>query len=156
MLFNQRNEPIDGFSLRDAGGDAFFADVEIDFPGSAADIAEIGVRHFARPVYDATHDTDGYAVEMRGAGFDFAHGFLDVVKRTAAARAGDVFRPRLAGAGPLEDGVGELEILLEVAGGFYGKNVADAVAEQGTGEQGGFECRSFVRRRRRDFGPSAR
>ena len=139
MLLNQRNEAVNGFGLRYAGGDTFLADVEIDFSRCAADVAEIGVRHFARSVYDAAHDSDGHAVEVRSAGFDFAHGFLDVVKRTTAARAGDVFRSRLAGAGALEDGVGELKILFEVSGGFDRENVADAVAASSGDAVGIFE-----------------
>ena len=69
---------------------ACLADVEIDLARRAADVAEIGVGHFAGAVHDAAHDGDLHALEMRGRGFDFRGRGLEIEERAAAARAGHV------------------------------------------------------------------
>ena len=46
---------------------AVFADVEVDLAGRAADVAEIGVGHFAGAVDDAAHDGNFDPFQMLGA-----------------------------------------------------------------------------------------
>ena len=58
-------EAIDGFRFGNVEFHRGLADVEIHLAGRAADVAEIGVGHFAGAVHDAAHDGDLHALEMR-------------------------------------------------------------------------------------------
>ena len=85
------------------------ADVEVDLAGRAADVAEIGVGHFAGAVDDAAHDGDLHALEVVGRGLDAGGGGLEIEERAAAGGAGDVIGLENAAAGRLQDVVGEPE-----------------------------------------------
>ena len=136
---DELDEAVVGLGLGDVVLDALLADVEVYLAGGAADVAEVGVGHFAGPVDDAAHDGDFDAFEVSGLGADALGGALEVEEGAAAAGAGDEFGFGDAGAGALEDVVGELGGADEVAFGFDGYDVAEAVAEEAAGEDGGFE-----------------
>lgn len=61
VLADEVDEALDGFCFGDVKGDGVFADVEVDFPGCSADVAEVCVCHFAGAVDDAAHDGDADA-----------------------------------------------------------------------------------------------
>src|SRR6478609_9632678 len=84
VLLDEVLQPLDGFVLRDVELHGLLADVEIDLPRGAADVAEIGVRHFAGAVHDAAHDRDLHAFEMHGGGFDARRRFLEIEERATA------------------------------------------------------------------------
>ena len=58
MLFDEVDEVLVGFRLRDIVLNAVLSDVEIDFSWGTADVTEIGIGHFARAVYNTSHDGD--------------------------------------------------------------------------------------------------
>ena len=70
MLADELDEAGDGLFLVYATDDAFLADVEIDATRAAADVSEVGVRHLARSVHDASHDGDLEALEVLQLGRD--------------------------------------------------------------------------------------
>src|SRR6478752_1357910 len=88
MFPDEVGEAADRFFLRDVELHGGLADVKVDLAGRAADVAEVGVRHFARAVDDAAHHCDPHALEVAGGGADFLGGVLEVEKRAAAARTG--------------------------------------------------------------------
>ena len=90
MFANQILQSIDGFRFGNIEFHRRLADVEIHLARRAADVAEIGVRHFARAVHDAAHDRDLHALEMQRGGFDRGGGGLQIEERPAAGRASDV------------------------------------------------------------------
>ena len=67
VFLDQIDQAVECFSGGDVILHAFFADVEIDLGGCAADVAEISVGHLAGPVHDTAHDGDGNTLEMVGA-----------------------------------------------------------------------------------------
>ena len=87
VLADEILEALDGFGLGDVEFHGGLADVEVDLAGRAADVAEIGVGHFAGAVHDATHDRDFYALEMLRAVFDASGDGLEVEQRAATGRA---------------------------------------------------------------------
>ena len=89
VLFDQGDEAGVGLGLGEVVLHTGLADVEVDFARGAADVAEIGVGHFAGAVYDAAHDGELHALEMAGLRADALGGGLEIEKRAAAARAGD-------------------------------------------------------------------
>ena len=130
MLADEVREARNGLGLGDVEFHGGFADVEVDFIRCAADVAEVGVSHFAWAVDDAAHHGDAHAFEVAGGGADFLGGVLKVEKRPAAARAGDVICLKNAGACGLENVIGEPQRL---AGRSFTANenrIADAVAKQ--------------------------
>ena len=136
VFFDEVDEAVDGFGFGDIEFHGGLADVEIDFAWGAADVAEVGVGHFAGAVDDAAHDGDADPFEVAGGGADFLGRGLEIEECAAAARAGDVIGFEDADAGGLEDVVGEPEGL---AGGGFALDedgVADAIAEE-TAEVGG-------------------
>src|SRR5690606_17245639 len=139
VLADEGDEAVVGLVLGQVILHAGLADVEIDFSGSAADVAEIGVGHLAGAVYDAAHDGDFDAFEVSGAGADALGGGLQVEEGASAGGAGDEFGLGDAGAGALEDVVGEFGGANGVGFGFDGDEVAEAVAQEGAGEGGGVE-----------------
>ncbi len=70
VVADEVDEAIDGFDFGDVELHRGLADVEIDFVGGAADVAEIGVGHFAGAVDDAAHDGDFDAFQVLGALLD--------------------------------------------------------------------------------------
>jgi len=139
VLLDEGDEAVVGVGLGDVVLDAVFADVEVYFARGATDVAEIGVGHFAGAVHDAAHDGEFHAFEMAGFGADALSGGLQVEEGASARGAGDVFGFRDARAGALEDVVGEFRRKHGVGFGFDADEVADAVAEEGAGEDGGIE-----------------
>ena len=136
MLTDQINEPVDGFVFRDIEFHGRFADVEIDLSGGSADVAEIGIGHFAGSIDDAAHHGDADPLEVTGGGADFLGGGLQIEEGTAAAWAGHVVGFEDADTGGLKDIVGKAEAL---AGGLFALHddgIADAIAEQAA-EMGG-------------------
>jgi hypothetical protein len=136
VLADQVDETIDGLGLRDVEFDCGFTDVEIDLTWCAADVAEIGIRHFARAIDDAAHDGDFDAFEMFGAVFDAGGDRLEVKEGAAAAGAGHVVGLEAPAAGGLEDIEGQAQALSRP--GFFTDEdgVADAVGEQGSEDDG--------------------
>ena len=142
VFADQVLEALDGFGFGDVEFHRGLADVEVDLAGRAADVAEIGVGHFAGAVDDAAHDGDFDALEVDGGRLDARGGGLQIEERAAAGGAGDVIGLEDAGAGRLEDVVGEAQRLAGRGFALDEDGVADAVAEQradvGRGvEQGG-------------------
>src|SRR4051812_12047036 len=81
VFFYKRNKSGVGFGLGDVVLDAGLADVEIDLPRGATDVAEIGVGHLAGAVYDAAHDGELHALEVTGLGADALGGRLQIEER---------------------------------------------------------------------------
>jgi len=129
VVFDQVDEAVEGLGGGDVILHAFLADVEGDFAGCAADVAEVGVGHLAGAVHDATHDGDGHALEVVGAGADFLRDGLEVEEGAAAARTGDELGLGNTCAGALQDVVGEGGRLFEERFRFDADDIADAVAE---------------------------
>ena len=78
MLAYQIFEPIHCFRFGNIEFHRRFADVKIHLARCAAHITKIGVGHFARPVYDATHDRNLHPFEVRRRVFDFRRRGLQV------------------------------------------------------------------------------
>ena len=87
---------------------AFTSAVKTDTAAGGAYVAIVGIGHFARPVYDAAHDGDFQSRQVCGGGLYAGYGGLQVIKRTAAAGAADVFRAGCAYAGCLQNAEGGL------------------------------------------------
>ena len=64
MLANQIFESIDGFCFGNIEFHCGFADVEIYFAGSAADVAKIRVCHFTRAIHNAAHDGNFHTLQV--------------------------------------------------------------------------------------------
>ena len=108
-------------------------------PGRAADVAEIRVGHLARAVDDAAHDGDLDALQVPGLRADALRRRLEVEERPAAARAGDELGLGDAGAGALQDVVGEPQRAGRVRLGLDAHQVADPVAQEAPGEEARLE-----------------
>ena len=91
MLFNEGDKTSVCFSLGDVILNAVFTDVEVDLAGGAADVAKVGVGHFAGAVYDAAHDGELHAFEVAGLGADTLGCRLEIEECAAAGGAGDEF-----------------------------------------------------------------
>ena len=115
------------------------ADVEVHLAGRAADVAEIGVGHFAGAVDDAAHDGDFDALEVVGRLADFRRGGLQVEERAAAGGTGDVVGLEDAVADRLQDVEGEADAGAGARLAADEDGVADAVAEQRADVGGGAE-----------------
>ena len=140
MLANQIFESIDGFCFGNVEFHRGLADVEIDFAGRAADVAEIGVGHFAGPIDDASHDGDLHAFQMQGGCFNFRGRGLQIEQRSSAGWAGHIISFENPRAGRLQNVVGQTERLSRRFLALNQNRVADAVAEQradvgGSGEK---------------------
>lgn len=127
---DQVNQAVDGILFGDVEGNWRFADIEVNFVRGAADVAEVGIGHFAGAIDDAAHDGDAHSFEVAGGVADFAGGVLEVEQGAAAAWAGDVVGFKDAGAGGLEDVVGEAEGCFGVGFESHEDGIADAIAEQ--------------------------
>lgn len=105
MFFDELDKFIDGIDLRNIIFNTFFSYVKINLTWGAADVAEIGVCHFARAVNDATHDGDGDADEVICFGSDGLGGFFEVEEGAAAGWTSDEFCFGYTMLGGLEDGI---------------------------------------------------
>src|ERR1700704_890126 len=92
VLFYQIYETFDRFGFRNVELNRLLTDVEIYFPGRAADIAEIRVRHFAGSIHNAAHDGDLYTFQVLSAIFDSRRHRLQIEKSAATTWTGDVVR----------------------------------------------------------------
>ena len=90
MLANQIFESIDGFCFGNVEFHCGLADVEVHFAGRAADVAEIRIGHFARTVYDASHDRDLNAFQVQGGCFNFRCRGLQIEQCSSAGWTGDI------------------------------------------------------------------
>src|ERR1700689_1809449 len=90
MLFDEVNKPFPRLGFGDVELDRRLADVKIDLVRRAAHVAEIRVRHFARPVHDAAHDGNLHALEMLRARLYPRGDGLQIEQRPPATRTGDV------------------------------------------------------------------
>jgi hypothetical protein len=70
--------------FRDGFFDYFLADVQVDFAWRAANVAEIGVGHFARAIDHAAHDRDLDTLQVIGARGDAFGGALQVEQGSTA------------------------------------------------------------------------
>ena len=95
-----------------------------------ADVAEVRVRHLARPVHDAAHHRDLEPAQVSGDPLHARGRLLEIEQRPAARGTGDELGPRGAQPRALEDAVGELDVARERAEAAERDEVADAVAER--------------------------
>ena len=130
-------EAIDGLGLGDVEFYGCLADIEVDLAGGAADIAEVGIGHFAGAVYDAAHDGDFHTFEVARSDFDSRGGFLEIEKGAAAAWAGDIVGFENADTSGLKGVVGYAERLAGSRFALHEHGIADAVAEKGADVGGG-------------------
>lgn len=87
VLLDEADQPLDRLLLRDIPQDAGLALVEADLPSAGAHITVVGVRHLARAIDDAAHDADLEPSQVGGGPLDLGDRRLQVVERTATARA---------------------------------------------------------------------
>src|SRR5436190_4538952 len=139
MRFNQRDKFFVRVDLRDVVFDAFFPDVEIDFSRSAADVAEIGIGHFAGSVDDATHDGDLHALEMTGLLADALRRRLQIEECAATAWTRDEFGFRNSRPRALQDIEGQFRGANRIEFGFDADQIAVAVAQEAAREKGGLD-----------------
>jgi len=130
VLANEINETFDGFDFGDVELDRPFADIKIDLAGRAADIAEIGIGHFAGAVHDATHDRDLHAFQMGRAFFDPGGDGLEIEQGSSAGRAGDVVGLETPATSRLEDIVSKSERLSRTGFATDQDGVADPIRQQ--------------------------
>jgi hypothetical protein len=107
VFLDEVNEPFHRLGFGNVELDRRLADVKINLVRRAAHIAEIRVRHFARPVHDATHDGDLHAFQMFRARFDARRDGLQIKQSSPAARTRDVIRLETAAAGSLQNVVSQ-------------------------------------------------
>lgn len=127
VLADEVDKALNGFGFGDVEFHGGFADVEVDLAGCTADVAEIGICHFAGAIDDAAHDSDTNALEVASGGADFLGGGLEVEKGATAGRAGDVIGLEDARAGGLENVVGKAEGLAGSGFSTHKDGIADAV-----------------------------
>ena len=109
MFADEVGEVGDGVIFRDIELDGGFADIEVNFAGGTADVAEIRVGHFAWAIDDTAHHGDANALEMAGGGTDFLSGVLQVEERATTTRASHIVGFKNAGTGGLQDVIGQAE-----------------------------------------------
>ena len=90
MFADEVYEAVYGFGLGDVEFYGCLTDIEVHFAGGAADIAEVGIRHFAGAVHDAAPDGDFHAFEVADGGFEASCGFLEVEQSKGAALIFDI------------------------------------------------------------------
>ena len=104
---NELKQAFDGFFFGNVLLDALLSSVERYLATSCSDVTVIGVSHFAGTIDNAAHNANLQTNQVAGSGFYARDGFLQVVQRSATARARDVFRLGEFDAGSLKDGVSE-------------------------------------------------
>ena len=139
VFLDEVDEALDGFAFGDVEFHGGLADVEVDLAGRAADVAEIGVGHFAGAVDDAAHDGDLDALEVVGRFADFGGGGLQIEEGAAAGGTGDVVGLEDAVADRLQDVEREADAGAGAGLAADEDGVADAVAEQRADVGGGAE-----------------
>ena len=82
VVFYQLYKTFYGLAFGYAFQDTCPVFVEVDFALSGANVAIVGVGHFAGAIYDAPHDGYFQSFQMRSCGFYAGDGCLQVVKRT--------------------------------------------------------------------------
>ena len=107
MFLDEVHEAFHGVGFGDVELDGRLTDVEIYFIRRAADVAEIGIRHFAGAVHDAAHDGDLHALEMFRARLDARGDGLQVKQCAPATRTRDVISLERAATGGLKNVVSE-------------------------------------------------
>ena len=139
MLANQILQTFYRFGFGNVELHRRLADVQIHLARRAADIPEIGVRHFARAIHDATHDRDLHAFEMRSCLFDSSSRCLEIEQGAAAGRAGDVIGFENARAGCLQNIVTQAQSLPRRFFSLNQDRVTDAIAEERANVRRGVE-----------------
>lgn len=146
MFFYQVDETLHGFAFRNIEFHRFFAHVEINLRRCASHIAEVRIGHFTRAVDDTAHHGDPHSLEVTGGGADFLGGGLEIEERAPAGWAGDVVRFENAGAGGLENIIGQTEGLAGRGLATDEDRIANAIAEKGTDVLGsGKQCLEEIR-----------
>ena len=108
---------------------AGLADVEVNFSGRAADVAEVGVGHFAGAVDDTTHDRELHSFDVSRLRADELGGRLKVEQGAAATGSGDELGLGGAGAGALKDIIGEGSRPHGIGFGFNADQIAEPIAK---------------------------
>ena len=132
MFADQIFESIDRFGFGDVELHGRFAHIEIHFARRAADVTKIRVRHFARPVNDATHDRDLHPFEMRRRRFNFRGRRLQIEQGPPARRARDVIRFENPRPGSLENVVAQSQGLSGRVFPLHHNRVPDSITQQRT------------------------
>src|SRR5213082_1040687 len=139
MLAHQLHEPVHGFGFGDVEFYRRLADVEVYFPGRAADVAEIRVGHFSGTIHNATHDGDLHALEMLRPLFDARGDGLEIEQRPAARWTGNVIGFETATTRGLQNVIRQPKRLTRTRLTSNQNRVADAVREQRADDNRGAE-----------------
>ena len=107
MFSDEVDKTLDCLSLGYIETHRGFADIEVDFTGSASNIAEISISHFARAIDDAAHDGNFDTLEVIGAGTDVSGYFLQIKQSATATRTCDVVSLERATTGGLQNVVSQ-------------------------------------------------
>src|SRR5438309_716784 len=67
VLADEGYQALVGFSFGHGFFDDFFAHVQVDLARRAADVAKVGIGHFAGAVHHAAHDGDLHAFQVARA-----------------------------------------------------------------------------------------
>ena len=129
VLPDQINYSFVSLFLRDVIAHTGFSNVEIDFSGSSADVAEVCIGHFTRAVYDAAHDGDLHALEVSGLAANTLGGRLQVEQGPTTGRAGHKLRLGDASASALEDVVGEFHGAMCIGLGLEAYQIAQSITQ---------------------------
>ena len=130
MLANQILQSIHCVGLGNIEFHGRFADVKIHFSRRAADVTEVRIGHFARAVYDATHDRNLHAFEVRGGRLDPRGRGLQIEQGPAARWTGHVISFENSRTGRLQNVVAQTQGLSRRFLALHQNSVADSVAEQ--------------------------
>lgn len=126
--------------MGDTGFDDIAFSVERDFAAGGADIAVIGVGHFAGAVDDAAHDGDIEAFEVAGGVADLVEHGGEIELCASARRASDIFDLGFSEVHGLEDFVAGGDFVDWVFGEADADGVADSFSEEGCDASGGFDA----------------
>ena len=132
MLADEVHQSLDGFVFGNVEAHWLLADIEVDLVRCPADVAEIGVCHFTRPIHDAAHDGDLHPLEVIGAGLDACGDRLKIEERAAAARAGDVVSLEGSASGGLQNVEGQSQGLSGTGFRAHQDCVTNAIGQQGS------------------------
>jgi hypothetical protein len=142
VLANQILQSIDRFGFRDIELHRRLPDVEVNFPRGSTDVAKIRIRHFARPVHDATHDRDFDSFEMYRRRFNPRGRRLEIEERATARWTRDVVGLENPRAGGLQDIVAETQRLARRLFPLHENGIADAIAKERANVSGRNEKRA--------------
>ena len=130
VFLDEVHEPFHRVGFGDVELDRRLADVKIDLVRRAADVAEIRVRHFARPVHDAAHDGNLHALEMLRARLDARRDGLQIKQRPPATRTRDIIRLERTATGGLQNIVSESKTLSAARFAANQNCIANPIREQ--------------------------